>query len=98
MEICNSAGITVQFVKNVIIHGLQIHHNIPAKRGKIKDGENHHGLWAASDGDGVSLFRDTNVSLDHLSLHHCADGLIDVIQGSTVVTISHCHFTDHNDV
>ncbi|MBA0867008.1 hypothetical protein Goshw_026409, partial [Gossypium schwendimanii] len=22
----------------------------------IKDGENHHGLWGASDGDGVSLF------------------------------------------
>ncbi|MBA0776201.1 hypothetical protein Gotri_011228 [Gossypium trilobum] len=66
VEICNGAGITVQFVKNVIIHGLQIHHNIPAKGGKIKDGENHHGLRGASDGDEVSLFRDTNVSFDHL--------------------------------
>ncbi|MBA0624621.1 hypothetical protein Godav_009948 [Gossypium davidsonii] len=78
MEICNGAGITVQFVKNVIIH-----HNIPTKGGKIKDGENHHGLRGASDGDGVSLFRDTNISFDHLSHHHCADGLIDAIQGST---------------
>ncbi|PPD99401.1 hypothetical protein GOBAR_DD03564 [Gossypium barbadense] len=92
------AGITVHFVKNVIIHGLQIHHNIPAKGGKIKDGENHHRLRGANDGDGVSLFIDTNISFDHLPLHHYVDGLIDVIQGSTAVTISNCHFTDHNDV
>ncbi|PPD99409.1 hypothetical protein GOBAR_DD03572 [Gossypium barbadense] len=37
MEICNAASITVQFVKNVIIHGLYIHQIIPAKGGKIKD-------------------------------------------------------------
>ncbi|MBA0566826.1 hypothetical protein Golob_011605 [Gossypium lobatum] len=39
VEICNGAGITIQFTKNVIIHGLQIHHIILAKGGKIKDGE-----------------------------------------------------------
>ncbi|PPD99403.1 hypothetical protein GOBAR_DD03566 [Gossypium barbadense] len=50
------------------------------------------------DGDGVSLFGATNVWLDHLSLHHCTDGLIDVVQGSTAVTVSNCHFIDHNDV
>ncbi|MBA0730187.1 hypothetical protein Golax_022727, partial [Gossypium laxum] len=61
VEICNGAGITIQFTKNVIIHGLQIHHIIPAKGGKIKDGEKHHGLRGASDGDGVSLFGATNV-------------------------------------
>ncbi|KAK8299715.1 hypothetical protein V6Z12_D05G340300 [Gossypium hirsutum] len=98
VEICNGAGITIQFVKNIIIHGLQIHHIIPAKGGKIKDGENHHGLRGDSDGDGVSIFGSTNVWLDHLALHHCADGLIDVVQGSTAVTVSNCHFTDHNDV
>ncbi|MFQ6661581.1 hypothetical protein Gotur_029694 [Gossypium turneri] len=98
VEICNGVGITIQFAKNVIIHGLQIHHIIPAKGGNIKDGENHHWLRGDSDGDGVSLFGATNVWLDHLSLHHCADGLIDVVQGSTTVRISNCHFTDHNDV
>ncbi|MBA0867007.1 hypothetical protein Goshw_026409 [Gossypium schwendimanii] len=56
VEICNGASITVQFVKNVVIHDLQICNIIPAKGGMIKDGENHHGLWGASDGDGVSLF------------------------------------------
>ncbi|MBA0624626.1 hypothetical protein Godav_009948, partial [Gossypium davidsonii] len=98
VEIYNGAGITVQFAKNVIIYGLQIHHIIPAKGGKTKDGENYHGLPGASDGDGVSFFGATNIWLDHLSLHHCANGLIDVIQGSTAVTISNCHFTNNNDV
>ncbi|MBA0776205.1 hypothetical protein Gotri_011229 [Gossypium trilobum] len=98
VEICNGDGITIQFAKNVINHGHQIHHIIPAKGGKIKDGENHHGLRGDSDGDGVSLFGATNVWLNHLSLHHSTDGLIDVIQGSTTVTISNLHFTDHNDV
>ncbi|TYI29930.1 hypothetical protein ES332_A05G350500v1 [Gossypium tomentosum] len=70
VEICNGAGITIQFAKNVIIHGLHIHHIIPAKGGKIKDGENHVGLRSANDGDGVSLFGATNIWLDHLSLHH----------------------------
>ncbi|MBA0746553.1 hypothetical protein Gogos_009060 [Gossypium gossypioides] len=79
MEIRNAAGITVQFAKNVIIHGLHIHQIIPAKGGKIKDGEKHLGLRSASDVDGISLFGATNIWLDHLSLHHCANGLIDVI-------------------
>ncbi|MBA0746551.1 hypothetical protein Gogos_009059 [Gossypium gossypioides] len=78
LEIFNGPSITVQFAKNVIIHGLQIHHINLAKDGKINDDENHHGLWGASDGDGVSRFGATNVWLDHLSLHHCAGGLIDV--------------------
>ncbi|MBA0755538.1 hypothetical protein Gogos_022171 [Gossypium gossypioides] len=44
VKICNGAGITFQFGKTVICHGLQIHHIILAKGGKIKDGENHLGL------------------------------------------------------
>ncbi|KAG4148927.1 hypothetical protein ERO13_D05G313701v2 [Gossypium hirsutum] len=57
VEICNGAGITIQFVKNFIIHGLQIHHIIPAKGGKIKDGENHHGLRVTATETGC-LFSD----------------------------------------
>ncbi|XP_052486312.1 probable pectate lyase 3 [Gossypium raimondii] len=60
VEICNGAGITIQFAKNVIIYGLQIHQIFPAKGGKIKDGENYHGLRGASDRDGVSFFGATN--------------------------------------
>ncbi|KAK5770998.1 hypothetical protein PVK06_047166 [Gossypium arboreum] len=86
------------FARNVIIHGLHIHHIKPANGGMIRDAENHIGLRTASDGDGISLFGATNIWLDHLSLYDCSDGLIDVIQGSTAITISNCHFTDHTDV
>ncbi|MBA0660218.1 hypothetical protein Goklo_012260, partial [Gossypium klotzschianum] len=51
VKICNGADITVQFVKNVIIHGLHIHHINLAKGGKVKDGENHLGLRTATDRD-----------------------------------------------
>ncbi|KAK8299722.1 hypothetical protein V6Z12_D05G340900 [Gossypium hirsutum] len=79
VEIFKGAGITIQYAKNVTNHGLQIHHIIPANGGKIKDGENHHGLRGDSDGDGVSLFGATNIWLNHLSLHHYTDGLINVM-------------------
>ncbi|MBA0721549.1 hypothetical protein Golax_009075 [Gossypium laxum] len=61
MEIRNATGITVQFAKNVIIHVLHIHQIIPAKGGKIKDGEKHLGLRSASDVDRIFLFRATNI-------------------------------------
>ncbi|MBA0721543.1 hypothetical protein Golax_009074, partial [Gossypium laxum] len=96
VEICNGSGITVQFAKNVIIHGLHIHHIVPAKGGKIKDGENHQGLRSASDGDGPLFSKQPTLAQPYF-LHHCADGLIDFIQGSTAVTISNCHCTDHNN-
>ncbi|KAG8473285.1 hypothetical protein CXB51_035199 [Gossypium anomalum] len=98
VHICYGAGITIQFSRNVIIHGLHIHHIKPATGGIIRDAENHLGLRTASDGDGISLFGATNIWLDHLSLYDSSDGLIDVIQGSTAITISNCHFTDHNEV
>ncbi|MBA0721545.1 hypothetical protein Golax_009074, partial [Gossypium laxum] len=61
VEICNGAGITVQFGKTVICHGFRIHHIILAMGGKIRDGENHLGLRSASDDDKVSIFRATNI-------------------------------------
>ncbi|TYG85455.1 hypothetical protein ES288_A13G055600v1 [Gossypium darwinii] len=79
VHICYGAGITVQFAKNIIIHGLHIHHIKPTT-------------------DGISLFGATNIWLDHLSLYDSSDGLIDVIQGSNAITISNCHFIDHNEV
>ncbi|KAL2330024.1 hypothetical protein Fmac_017605 [Flemingia macrophylla] len=98
VTITGGAGITMQFVNNVIIHGLRIH-GIKAKEGgMMRDSWNHVGLRTRSDGDAVSLFGSSNVWLDHLSLSDCEDGLIDVIASSTAVTISNCHMTKHNDV
>lgn len=98
IHIAYGCGITIQFVSNVIIHGLHIHDIVPCYGGMIRDSIDHYGLRTASDGDGVSVFGSTNVWLDHLSMSNCNDGLIDVIMASTAVTISNCHFTNHNEV
>lgn len=98
VHIAYGAGITIQFVKNVIIHGLHIHHISAASGGMIRDSIDHFGIRTNSDGDGISIFGSTNVWIDHVSMSRCQDGLIDAIQGSTGITISNSHFTHHNDV
>lgn len=98
VRIAYGAGITVQFAKNVIIHGLHIHNIRPKSGGMIRDSTQHFGFRGQSDGDGICVFGSALVWLDHLSMRECTDGLIDVVEGSTAVTISNCHFTHHNDV
>jgi pectate lyase len=92
------AQITVQNVRNVIIHNLHIHDAVPHFGGQIRDSNHHFGLRAASDGDGISVMGSSNVWIDHVSMFHCKDGLIDVTDGSTAITISNSHFTKHDHV
>lgn len=96
--IMNGAGFTLQFVKNVIIHGIKIFDINSGSGGLIRDSENHYGQRTQSDGDGISIFGSSHVWIDHVSMRNCKDGLIDAIMGSTAITISNCHFTDHNEV
>lgn len=98
VHISNGAQITIQFVKNVIIHGLHIHDINPGNGGLIRDSVGHFGYRTRSDGDGISIYGSTNVWIDHVSMSHCYDGLIDAIEASTAITISNCHFTNHNEV
>ncbi|XP_047321051.1 probable pectate lyase P59 [Impatiens glandulifera] len=96
IHIAGGAGFTIQFIKNIIIHNLYIHDIIPTSGGLIRDSVDHLGLRGMFDGDGVSIFGSKNVWLDHLSMTNCFDGLIDAVQGSTAITISNCHWTDHD--
>ncbi|RRT39570.1 hypothetical protein B296_00046662, partial [Ensete ventricosum] len=98
VHIMGGAGIMLQFVHNVIIHGLHIHDIKSGNGGMIRDSEHHYGLRTRSDGDGISVYGSSNIWIDHISMSNCMDGLIDVIQGSTAITISNSHFTKHNDV
>ncbi|XVF50173.1 hypothetical protein PTKIN_Ptkin04bG0074400 [Pterospermum kingtungense] len=92
------AQFTLQFIQNVIIHNVHIRQSVQASGGMIRDSVDHYGSRTMSDGDGISIFGSHNIWIDHVSMSKCKDGLIDVIQASTAVTISNCHFTDHNDV
>ncbi|KAL6606608.1 hypothetical protein ACP70R_042261 [Stipagrostis hirtigluma subsp. patula] len=92
------AQITVQQVQHVIIHGVHIHHSVHHSGGMIRDSKRHYGLRTESDGDGISVMASSNIWVDHVSMYNCSDGLIDVINGSTAVTISNSHFTKHDHV
>ncbi|KAH0855570.1 hypothetical protein HID58_007891 [Brassica napus] len=62
--------------------------------GLIRDSEEHFGLRTISDGDGINIFGATTYG----SIMNCSDGMIDAIMGSTAITISNSHFTDHKEV
>ncbi|KAI4375287.1 hypothetical protein MLD38_013174 [Melastoma candidum] len=98
VHVAFGGSITIQFVKNVIIHGLHVHDNVPKDGGMVRDSVDHYGFRTRSDGDGISLFGAVNVWIDHVSMSNCADGLIDAIMESTAITISNSHFTNHNEV
>ncbi|KAF2536511.1 hypothetical protein F2Q68_00022743 [Brassica cretica] len=98
VHIAHGAGITMQFVRNVIIHGLHIHHISESNGGMIRDSVDHFGMRTRADGDGLSIYGSSNIWIDHVSMSKCQDGLIDAIVGSTAITISNSHFTHHNDV
>lgn len=92
------AGITIQFVENIIIHGIKFRNIVPRPGGLIRDSLTHFGLRTPSDGDAISIFGSHHIWIDHCSFSRCYDGLIDVIKGSTAITISNCHMTDHDKV
>jgi pectate lyase len=98
VRISFGAGLTLQFIKNVIIHNIHIHDIVSGNGGLIRDSQAHVGLRTQSDGDGISIFGSSNIWIDHVSMSNCQDGLIDAIMGSTAITISNCHFTHHNEV
>ncbi|KAG6421580.1 hypothetical protein SASPL_118137 [Salvia splendens] len=97
VDIAYGAGITIQFVSKVIIHNIRVHHIVPKEGRMILDSIDHYGFRTRSDGDGISLFGAQNVWIDHVSMTNASDGLIDAIEGSTGITISNAHFTDHDE-
>ncbi|CAA0834701.1 Probable pectate lyase 3 [Striga hermonthica] len=98
VHIAYGAGITLQFVRNAIVHNVWIHDIVPTSGGMIRDAVDHVGLRTVSDGDGISVFSSSDIWIDHVSLSKGTDGLIDVIEGSTAVTISNCKFNNHDSV
>ncbi|KAI3981764.1 hypothetical protein MKX01_027749 [Papaver californicum] len=98
VHIAGGPCITIQFVTNIIIHGLHIHDCKQAGNTDVRDSPHHFGWRTLSDGDGVSIFGGSHVWVDHNSLSNCRDGLIDAIHGSTAITISNNYMTHHDKV
>ncbi|CAJ1977573.1 unnamed protein product [Sphenostylis stenocarpa] len=90
--------ITLQYISDVIIHNIHVHHCTPSGNTNIRASPTHVGWRGRSDGDGISIFSARKIWIDHCSLSYCTDGLIDAIMGSTAITISNNHFAHHDEV
>ncbi|XP_073148238.1 probable pectate lyase 5 [Henckelia pumila] len=98
VHIANGPCITIQYVTNIIIHGINIHDCKQGGNANVRSSTTHYGWRTISDGDGVSIFGGSHVWVDHCSLSNCNDGLIDAIHGSTAITISNNYLTHHDKV
>ncbi|CAK9142991.1 unnamed protein product [Ilex paraguariensis] len=98
VHITGGGCITLQYITNIIIHNIHIHHCYQAGETNIRSSPSHYGWRTLSDGDGISIFGAKDIWIDHCSLSHCKDGLIDAVMGSTGITISNNHFSHHNEV
>ncbi|PON49017.1 Pectate lyase [Parasponia andersonii] len=98
VHIVGGGCITLQYISNVIIHNIHIHHCYSSGEANVRSSPSHYGWRTKSDGDGISIFGAKDLWIDHCSLSHCKDGLIDAVMGSTGITISNNYFSHHNEV
>eukprot|EP00257_Ricinus_communis_P027732 XP_025015146.1 probable pectate lyase 18 [Ricinus communis] len=98
VHIAGGPCITIQYVTNIIIHGLHIHDCKQGGNAYVRDSPRHYGWRTISDGDGVSIFGGSHIWVDHNSLSNCNDGLVDAIHGSTAITVSNNFMTHHDKV
>lgn len=98
VEIAYGPCITIQGVSHVIIHGISIHDCKPGTYGMVRSSPTHVGRRLGADGDAISVFESSHIWIDHCFLARSSDGLIDVIYGSTAVTISNNYLTQHDKV
>ncbi|XP_052176380.1 probable pectate lyase 12 isoform X2 [Diospyros lotus] len=98
VHITGGGCITLQYISNVIIHNIHIHHCYPSGNTDIRSSPTHYGWRTESDGDGISIFGSSDIWIDHCSFSHFTDGLIDAVMGSTGITISNSYFSHHNKV
>lgn len=80
VRISDGPCLVIRFANNIIIHGLHIYN---CKKRLV-------------DGDGIQIFRGSNIWVDHNYMSNCEDGLIDAVFGSTAITISNNYFTHHD--
>ncbi|KAK2364201.1 pectate lyase [Trifolium repens] len=98
VHIVGGGCITLQFISNVIIHNIHIHHCHPSGNTNVRSSPEHYGYRTMSDGDGISIFGSKDIWIDHCTLSRCKDGLIDAVMGSTGITISNNFMSHHNEV
>ncbi|CAM6032329.1 unnamed protein product [Sphagnum compactum] len=98
IHIAGGACLTLEYVTHVIVHGVHIHDCISTGPAVVRSNSTHFGQRGTTDGDAVNIFGSQDIWVDHCYFANCADGLVDVIMGSTDITVSNNYFTDHDKV
>ncbi|KAI7731146.1 hypothetical protein M8C21_006554 [Ambrosia artemisiifolia] len=98
IHVSGGAGFMLQFVHNVIIHGVHMYDIVEGSGGMIRSKHDHVGIRGKSDGDAISIFKSSQIWIDHCSFASSYDGLIDIVEASTNITISNSHFVRHDKV
>ncbi|KAM3704057.1 hypothetical protein ACJW30_04G147800 [Castanea mollissima] len=98
VHITGGGCITIQSITNIIIHGINIHECKPVGNTNVRSSLGHFGHRGISDGDAINIFDSKHIWVDHVTLSNCYDGLIDAVEGSSLITISSSLFTQHDKV
>ncbi|KAI3725374.1 hypothetical protein L1987_65161 [Smallanthus sonchifolius] len=98
VHVTGKGCIVIENVGNIIIHGLYIHDCEPSGDAKIRVSPTDVVGRGRSDGDGLTIKGVRNLWIDHCSFARCTDGLVDITEGSTAVTVTNSYFTDHDKV
>ncbi|KAF8035230.1 hypothetical protein BT93_C1296 [Corymbia citriodora subsp. variegata] len=98
VQITGLGCLIIYEVTNIIIHNVHIYRCKPSGNAKIRISPTQVVARGKSDGDGISILASSKVWIDHCFLSDCTDGLIDVTEGSTAVTITNNMFTRHDKV
>lgn len=98
VHIAGGAGLTLQSISNVILHGIHIHDIVSTGPATVRSSPTHAGGRGRTDGDAVNIYSSHDIWIDHCYFANGADGLVDVTMGSTGVTISNNYFTEHDKV
>ena len=98
VHISGGAGLTLQYISNVILHGVHIHDLKATGPAVIRSNVTHVGHRKGSDGDAVNIFGSRDIWVDHCYFARGPDGLVDAVMGSTAVTVSNNYFEQHDKV
>lgn len=98
IHITEGAGFTLQYVGNVIIHGIYMHDLKPSGPDVIRSNSTHSGHRQGSDGDGINIFGSHDVWVDHCYFARGQDGLVDAVMGSTFISVTNNFFEQHDKV
>ncbi|KFK24204.1 hypothetical protein AALP_AAs54344U000100, partial [Arabis alpina] len=98
VHISGPACLLVYKATDVIIHGLKIHDCKPQPPSSVMGPDSKIIQLGHVDGDAIGLLGARKVWIDHNTLYDCEDGLLDVTQGTTDVTVSNNWFRNQDKV